>query len=67
MKQTGIGHCVGRCNRSGRCLVLFHYLDACPHWMIWIDELGSMVDGDSMRDHNKSNWTGGNCTGGRDG
>ena len=34
--------------------------------MIWIDELGSMVDGDSMRDHNKSNWTGGNWTGGRD-
>ena len=27
--------------------------------MIWIDELGSMVGGHSMRDHNKSNWTGG--------
>ena len=61
-KQTGIGHCVSRCIRSGRCLVLdfrfielFHYLDACRlcvfemeggwNWMIWIDELGSMVDG----------------------
>lgn len=82
-KQTGIGHCVSRCIRSGRCLVLdfrfielFHYLDACRlcvfemeggwNWMIWIDELGSMVDGHSMRDHNKSNWTGGNWTGGRD-
>ena len=82
-KQTGIGHCVSRCIRSGRCLVLdfrfielFHYLDACRlcvfemeggwNWMIWIDELGSMVDGHSMRDHNKSNWTGGNWTGGRE-
>ena len=25
-----------------------------------------MVDGHSMRDHNKSNWTGGNWTGGRE-